>query len=157
MGAVVSSTHYQKVRGYLEVAASENARFELGEIPEKDPLGGYWIRPVILTGLSTSSIVMRDEIFGPVVTVASFATEQEAVNLANDNPNGLAAVVLTKDHGRMRRVGEQIEAGMIWVNCWLVRQLGTPLGGMKSSGNGREGGSYSWDVFTNLRTLHVPM
>lgn len=157
VGAIVSLTHYRKVRGYLELASAENATFELGDIPRETPPGGYWIKPVILTGLSPSSGVMRDEIFGPVVTVASFSSEQEAVRLANDNPNGLAAVVLTRDLARMRRVGEQIEAGMIWINCWLVRQLATPFGGMKSSGNGREGGAYSRDVFTNLRTLHVPM
>ena len=99
---------------------------------------------------------MKDEIFGPVVTIAPFQTEDEAVSLANENPNGLAAVVLVRDVALMRRVAEQIDAGMVWVNCWLVRQLATPFGGMKNSGTGREGGSYSRDVFTNIRTIHVP-
>lgn len=76
--------------------------------------------------------------------------------LANDNPNGLAAVLLTHDAARIRRVGEQLEAGMVWVNCWLVRELGTPFGGMKNSGTGREGGEYSRDVFTVVRTIHIP-
>lgn len=103
-----------------------------------------------------TSAVMSEEIFGPVVTIMPFENEEEALRLANGNPNGLAAVLLTNDVGQMRRVGERLEAGLVWVNCWLVRQLGTPFGGMKNSGTGREGGSYSRDVFTNVRTIHVP-
>jgi len=141
---------------YLNLAKQENAIFELGSIPDPNPAAGYWIDPVILTGVSTSSAVMQEEIFGPVVTIAPFDTEEEAIELANDNSNGLAAVLLTKDGARMRRVGEQIEAGLVWVNCWLVRELGTPFGGMKNSGTGREGGEYSRDVFTNVKTMHIP-
>lgn len=157
MGAIVSFPHYQKIRFYLEVAESEGATFATGSMPTADPTDGLWIDPVILTGVDTASRVMREEIFGPVVTVATFETEEEAIELANDNPNGLAAVLLTKDGSRIRRVGEQIEAGLVWANCWLVRELGTPFGGMKSSGTGREGGNYSREVFTVVRTLHIPM
>jgi acyl-CoA reductase-like NAD-dependent aldehyde dehydrogenase len=156
VGAVVSLPHYQKIISYLSLAKKENAKFELGSIPDSSPTDGYWIDPVIITGLSTSSAVMREEIFGPVVTIAPFDTEEEAIELANDNPNGLAAILLTKDGARMRRVGEHIEAGLVWVNCWLVRELGTPFGGMKNSGTGREGGEYSRDVFTHVRTMHIP-
>ncbi|KAI5358148.1 Putative aldehyde dehydrogenase domain, aldehyde/histidinol dehydrogenase [Septoria linicola] len=151
VGAVVSLGHYNKIRGYLELAQQEGADFKLGTVPTSDPPEGYWIEPTILTGLQTSSTVLRDEMFGPVVTVSPFGDEDEAVRLANDNPNGLAAVVLTRDGARMRRVGEQLEAGMVWINCWLVRQLATP------PGTGREGGAYSRDVFTVGRTLHIPM
>lgn len=157
VGAVVSLAHYRKVRSYLVQAESEGAEFVLGEVPAETPAEGYWIKPTILTGVATSSVVMMEEIFGPVVTIAPFNTEDEAVSLANDNPNGLAAVILTHDSARMRRVAEQLEAGLVWVNCWLVRQLATPFGGMKSSGTGREGGSYSRDVFTTVRTVHLPM
>ncbi|KAK4625498.1 2-aminomuconic semialdehyde dehydrogenase [Fulvia fulva] len=157
VGAVVSAAHYDKVRGYLALAKKEGAKFELGEVPPKQQQGGYWIPPTILTDVASRSSVMRDEIFGPVVTITPFDSEDEAINLANDNPNGLAAVLLTKDMSRTRRVGEQIDAGLVWVNCWLVRQLATPFGGMKSSGTGREGGAYSREVFTNVRTLHIPM
>lgn len=157
MGAVVSLPHYQKIRSYLTLAESENATFVAGAIPAANPEHGFWIDPVILTGVSTSSRIMREEIFGPVVTIAKFDSEDEAVTLANDNPNGLAAILLTQDGARIRRVGEQIEAGLVWVNCWLVRELGTPFGGMKNSGVGREGGNYSRSVFTNVRTLHIPM
>ncbi len=157
IGAVVSHTHYHKIRSYLELAKVEEATFETGSIPPVEPKEGLWIDPVVLTGLSTASRIMREEIFGPVVTIAKFDDEEQAIRLANDNPNGLAAVLLTKDGARIRRVGEQIEAGLIWVNCWLVRELGTPFGGMKNSGTGREGGEYSRDVFTVVRTLHIPL
>lgn len=156
LGAVVSLEHLKKIVSYLELAKKENATFNLGSIPDKVPSGGYWMDPVILTGLCTGSAVMREEIFGPVVTIAPFTSEDHAIELANDNPNGLASVLLTRDGARMRRVGEQIEAGLVWVNCWLVRQLGTPFGGMKNSGVGREGGEYSREIFTVVRTLHIP-
>jgi acyl-CoA reductase-like NAD-dependent aldehyde dehydrogenase len=156
VGAVVSLQHYQKIRSYLLLAEQEKGKFHLGSIPEEHPKAGYWIEPTVLTEIATHSRIMKEEIFGPVVTVAPFWDEEGAVELANDNPNGLASVLLTKDGARMRRVGERIEAGLVWVNCWLVRELGTPFGGMKNSGFGREGGSYSRDVFTNVRTLHLP-
>lgn len=156
VGAIVSLQHYQKIHKYLKLAEQEGAVFELGFASKEVPEGGYWMDPVILTGVSQGSAIMQEEIFGPVVTISPFETEEEAITLANDNPNGLASVLLTKDGARIRRVGEQIEAGLVWVNCWLVRELGTPFGGMKNSGTGREGGEYSRDVFTNVRTLHIP-
>ncbi|KAK6069861.1 aldehyde dehydrogenase aldh [Seiridium cupressi] len=157
MGAVVSLPHYRKIRSYLELAISEQATFVTGSVPTSEPKEGLWIEPVVLTDVATSSRIMREEIFGPVVTIAKFDSEEQAIDLANDNPNGLAAVLLTMDGARIRRVGEQIEAGLVWVNCWLVRELGTPFGGMKNSGTGREGGEYSREVFTVMRTLHIPM
>jgi acyl-CoA reductase-like NAD-dependent aldehyde dehydrogenase len=159
VGAVASLQHYNKIRGYLEQAATEHTTFQLGDVPP--PLGkadnqGYWIAPTILTDVARESVLQTDEIFGPVVTITPFENEDDAVQLANDSQYGLAAVLLTTDGARMRRVGEQIEAGLVWVNCWLVRELGTPFGGMKNSGTGREGGEYSRDVFTVVRTLHLP-
>ncbi|KAL2161748.1 hypothetical protein VTH06DRAFT_8310 [Thermothelomyces fergusii] len=160
MGAVASLQHYQKIRSYLRLAAAERATFVLGGVPaamerHDDGGGGYWVPPTILTGVPRDSALQRDEIFGPVVTVTPFAGEDEAVGLANDSRYGLAAVLLTNDAGRLRRVGERLDAGMVWANCWLVRELGTPFGGMKDSGTGREGGEYSRDVFTVVRTLHL--
>ncbi|KAK8075165.1 aldehyde dehydrogenase domain-containing protein [Apiospora hydei] len=127
------------------------------EAPARGPGRRLLDPPTILTDVRPGSRLLQDEIFGPVATISRFATEDEAVRLANDNPNGLAAVLLTRDGARMRRVGERLEAGLVWVNCWLVRELGTPFGGMKSSGTGREGGEYSRDVFTHVRTLHMPL
>ena len=160
VGAVASLQHYSKIRSYLEIAESEKAVFHIGGVPpaldgEKADQG-YWISPTVLTDVPATSAVQIDEIFGPVVTITPFDDEDEAVRLANASEYGLAAVLLTTDGARMRRVGEQLEAGLVWVNCWLVRELGTPFGGMKNSGTGREGGEHSRDVFTVVRTLHLP-
>lgn len=161
MGAVVSLQHYDKIRGYLETARAQGMTFQTGEVPPalqapgEDAASGYWIRPTVLTDVPADSSLLRDEIFGPVVTIVPFADEAEAVARANASEYGLAAVLLTTDGARMRRVGEQLQAGLVWVNCWLVRELGTPFGGMKNSGTGREGGEYSRDVFTVARTVHL--
>lgn len=158
VGAVASLQHYAKIRGYLELAQSQGMTFQTGELPPVLQAGeekGYWIQPTVLTEVPPNSVLLRDEIFGPVVTIVPFADEDEAVRLANASEYGLASVLLTTDGGRMRRVGEQLQAGLVWVNCWLVRELGTPFGGMKNSGTGREGGEYSRDVFTVARTLHL--
>ncbi|KAF3386249.1 Aldehyde dehydrogenase family 8 member A1 [Penicillium rolfsii] len=155
IGPVVSREHYTKIASYLRQAKEEGADFLTGEMPSETPQKGFWITPTVLANVRTDSRIMRDEIFGPVVTVAPFDAEEEAIELANDNPNGLASILMTKDLSRMRRVGERLDAGLVWVNCWLVRELGTAFGGMKASGIGREGGAQSRDVFTNLRTLHV--
>lgn len=169
VGAVASRAHYDKIRGYLETARAEGMTFRTGEVPPALPPSpsssspgsggdagqGYWIKPTVLTGVPAGSSLLRDEIFGPVVTVVPFDDEDEAVALANDSEYGLAAVLLTADGARMRRVGERLQAGLVWVNCWLVRELGTPFGGMKNSGTGREGGEYSRDVFTVARTVHL--
>lgn len=124
-------------------------------MPPETPDGGYWIEPTVLT-VPDGSQIIKDEIFGPVVTLTPFETEEEAIALANDSRYGLSSVLLTENGPRIRRVGEKLDAGLVWVNCWLVRELGTPFGGMKASGTGREGGEYSRDVFTNVRTLHIP-
>lgn len=158
VGAVVSLQHYAKIRGYLETAQRQGMKFETGEVPPEVKIAeekGYWIRPTVLTSVPADSELLRDEIFGPVVTIVPFEDEDDAVRLANASEYGLAAVLLTTDGGRMRRVGEQLEAGLVWVNCWLIRELGTPFGGMKNSGTGREGGEYSREVFTVLRTVHL--
>lgn len=158
VGAVVSLQHYSKIRGYLELAQKQGMTFQTGEVPVAIEAGeekGYWIKPTVLTEVPADSELLRDEIFGPVVTIVPFENEDEAVKFANASEYGLASVLLTTDGGRMRRVGEQLQAGLVWVNCWLVRELGTPFGGMKNSGTGREGGEYSRDVFTVARTLHL--
>lgn len=158
VGAVVSLQHYSKIRGYLEIAQKQGMTFQTGELPPVIQAGeekGYWIKPTVLTEVPADSELLREEIFGPVVTIVPFEDEDEAVRFANDSEYGLASVLLTTDGGRMRRVGEQLQAGLVWVNCWLVRELGTPFGGMKNSGTGREGGEYSRDVFTVARTVHL--
>ncbi|KAK4193199.1 aldehyde dehydrogenase domain-containing protein [Podospora australis] len=161
LGAVASFEHYNKIQGYLRIAKEENAAFLLGNVADtvdgtQCKETGYWIEPTVLTGVPETSRLQSEEIFGPVVTITPFDSEEEAIRLANNSEYGLAVVLLTTDGARMRRVGEQLEAGLVWVNSWLTRELGTPFGGMKNSGTGREGGEYSRDVFTVIRTIHLP-
>ncbi|KAG7419473.1 Aldehyde dehydrogenase family 8 member A1 [Fusarium oxysporum f. sp. rapae] len=106
-GAVASLQHYHKIVSYLALAKEENATFITGSVPPLEPSNGYWIEPVVLTDVSASSRIMQEEIFGPVVTIARFETEEECVQLANDSAYGLAAILLTKDGARMRRADKR--------------------------------------------------
>ncbi|KAF5861559.1 hypothetical protein ETB97_012808 [Aspergillus alliaceus] len=156
VGAVVSIAHYNKIRSYLVLAAEDPVSvFHLGSIPPENPEGGFWVEPAVLT-VSEESPLLTEEIFGPVVTLTPFDTEEEVIRKANWSQYGLASILLTRDGGRMRRVGERLEAGLVWVNSWLEQELGTPYGGMKDSGIGREGGEHIREVFTSVRTLHIP-
>jgi aminomuconate-semialdehyde/2-hydroxymuconate-6-semialdehyde dehydrogenase len=109
----------------------------------------------VIAGLDPSCRVERAEVFGPVVTVQEFDDEEGAVALANGTEYGLAAVVCTRDLGRAQRVAERVQAGVVWVNCWMVRDLRTPFGGMKASGVGREGGSEAIRFFTEAKNVCV--
>ncbi|KAE8150671.1 aldehyde dehydrogenase domain-containing protein [Aspergillus avenaceus] len=153
VGAVVSLDHYNKIRSYLTLAAEDPISvFHLGSIPPENPECGFWIEPAVLT-VSESSPLLTDEIFGPVVTLTPFDTEEEAVQKANGSAYGLASILLTKDGARMRRVGEKLDAGLVWINCWLAKEMGASFGGISVSGTG---GDSSREVYTSGRTLHIP-
>ncbi len=120
-----------------------------------DP-NGYFILPTIITNLEDSSPLMQEEIFGPVVCVTSFHEEDEVIERANNNRYGLACTVWTNDLGKAHRVARSIKAGYTWINCFLVRDLNMPFGGMKDSGTGREGYPYSiTDFYTEKKTTCV--
>jgi len=106
------------------------------------------VEPTVLTGLARDARTVREEVFGPICHVMPFDTEDDAIALANDSRYGLAATVWTTDLSRAHRVAPRIEAGIVWVNCWNLRDLRTPFGGIKASGIGREGGEYSLDFFS---------
>ena len=116
---------------------------------------GYFIRPAVIEGLSNNCRTNQEEIFGPVVTIAPFDTEEEAIELANDTQFGLASTVWTKDISKANRVAEKINAGIVWINCWMVRDLRTPFGGVKSSGVGREGGLEAMRFFTEQKNVCI--
>ena len=139
-----------KVRGYLELAPSEGARVVTGGIDK-----GWYVRPTVLVDVNPSMRVCREEIFGPVVTVQAFDTEDEAIHLANDTPYGLNAMVFTESLRRAHRVAGALRAGTVWVNCFFVRDLRAPFGGYKDSGIGREGGRHSREFFSEAKTVVI--
>ena len=156
LGALVSAAHRDKVAGYVALAREEGGQIRCGgAAPELPPPfdRGYFFQPTVVTGLGPDCRVVREEIFGPVVTLAPFEDEDEAVTLANASRYGLSASVFTRDLARAHRVADQLEVGTVWVNTWMLRDLGMPFGGIKASGLGREGGEYSLDFFTEPKTV----
>jgi len=158
IGPLISHAHRDKVLKYYLRAVEDGATVVCGGgVPTMSgPLaGGAWIQPTIWTGLPETSAVVREEIFGPCCHLRPFDTEDEAVRLANDSPYGLAATVWTRDMARSMRLGTTINAGVVWVNSWFLRDLRTPFGGTKQSGIGREGGVHSLEFYTELRNVCV--
>lgn len=156
LGALVSKSHMEKVLSYVNLAEVEGGTVLCGGTKiemEGENEGGYFIRPAVIEGLSNDCRTNQEEIFGPVVTIQPFDTEEEAIELANGTQFGLASTVWTKDISKANRVAEKIHAGIVWVNCWMVRDLRTPFGGMKSSGVGREGGLEALRFFTEPKNV----
>ena len=157
MGALISKQHLEKVRGYIEVARQEGGTVLLGgDAPSSLPShcqNGYFLNPTIITGLGPNSRCNQEEIFGPVVTVIPFESEQEAIEIANGTAYGLSASIWTRDVARANRVSLALDTGYVWINCWLVRDLRCPFGGVKSSGLGREGGKFALDFYTEVKTV----
>src|SRR3546814_4616569 len=116
-------------------------------------LSGNWFEPTILTGVEQSSEIVQEEVFGPVLTLQTFHTEDEAVELANGTEYGLAATLFTSDEARAERVAAQLVAGTVWTNCFYVRDLAAPFGGSRKSGVGREGGAWSFDFFSDVKNI----
>ena len=155
-GAISSKEHFDKILKYIEIAKNEGGEILLGGNPIKIKgrcENGYYINPTIIDSLDNTSIINQDEIFGPVVTLQSFDSEEEAINIANDSVYGLSATIWTENNDKANRISSKIEAGVIWINCWLIRDLRTPFGGMKESGMGREGGDYALDFFTETKNI----
>jgi len=155
-GAISSKEHFDKILKYIEIAKNEGGEILLGGNPIKIKgrcENGYYINPTIIDSLDNTSIINQDEIFGPVVTLQSFDSEEEAINIANDSVYGLSATIWTENNDKANRISSKIEAGVIWINCWLIRDLRTPFGGMKESGMGREGGDYALEFFTETKNI----
>jgi aminomuconate-semialdehyde/2-hydroxymuconate-6-semialdehyde dehydrogenase len=153
IGALISEAHLQKVLGYIDLATKEGGTIVAGGHRVERP--GYFVEPTIITGLGCDCRVLQEEIFGPVVTITPFDIEAEALAFANSTRYGLSATVWTRDLSRAHRVAASLDAGTIWINCWLLRDLRVPFGGMKESGVGREGGFESLNFFTEAKNVCV--
>ena len=158
IGALVSKDHFEKVKSYVELAKQEGGTVLAGDEPltlSEEHKDGYFMRPVVITGLEPNCRVQQEEIFGPVVTITPFETEEEMLEMANGVQYGLSASLWTSDNSRVHRLSRKIQSGTVWVNTWMYRNLRAPLGGMKSSGLGREGGDYSLNFFTETQNVSI--
>jgi aminomuconate-semialdehyde/2-hydroxymuconate-6-semialdehyde dehydrogenase len=158
LGPLISSQHREKVLSYFRLAREEGAEVvtgggvpEFGNVLDK----GFYVQPTIYTGLPESARCVKEEIFGPVCHVAPFDTEEEAVSMANDTKYGLAASIWTTNLKRGHRVAQQMNVGITWVNCWFLRDLRTPFGGVGLSGIGREGGMHSLNFYSELNNICI--
>ncbi len=159
-GAVVSKLHFDKVLGCIELAKEEGGTILTGGNAVKMEgrcENGLFIEPTIVEGLGPNCRTNMEEIFGPVVTIQSFKTEEEALQLANTSDYGLSATIWTQDVSRANRVAAKVHSGIIWVNCWLLRDLRTPFGGFRNSGVGREGGWDALRFFTEPKNVCVEL
>jgi aminomuconate-semialdehyde/2-hydroxymuconate-6-semialdehyde dehydrogenase len=158
LGALVSQQHLDKVLSYVNLAEVEGGTVLCGgtKIEMDGELeGGYYMRPAVIEGLPNNCRTNQEEIFGPVVTIQPFDTEEEAIELANGTQFGLSSTVWTQDISKANRVAEKLQAGIVWINCWLLRDLRTPFGGAKSSGVGREGGLEALRFFTEPKNVCI--
>jgi aminomuconate-semialdehyde/2-hydroxymuconate-6-semialdehyde dehydrogenase len=158
LGAVVSKAHQEKVLSYIALAKEEGGQVLCGghavQVSGRCEQG-YFIAPTVIEGLSPHCRTNQEEIFGPVVTITPFDTEEEALAWANSTTYGLAASVWTSNLKRAHRVAHTLESGIVWVNCWMLRDLRTPFGGVKQSGMGREGGFEALKFFTEEKNVCI--
>lgn len=158
-GALVSRDHRDKVAGYVQRAVEDGARILAGGarpegLPDRVKNGAYYL-PTVIENANQDCTIIQEEVFGPVCTVQRFETEEEAIELANGTPYGLAASVWTQDLARAHRASAALHAGIVWVNCWMLRDLRTPFGGVKQSGVGREGGWEAMRFFTEPKSVTI--
>ncbi len=156
MGALISKGHMVKVLDFIAHAKEDGGTILTGGEQIKE-LPGYFVRPTVIEGLDAHCAINQQEVFGPVVTLIPFDTEEEAIAGANSTEYGLAATIWTNDLKRAHRVAHLLESGIVWVNCWLLRDLRTPFGGMKNSGVGREGGNEALRFFSEPQNICIKL
>lgn len=160
MGALVSAPHKEKVLSYIRLAQEEGGTVLCGGHEVQLPAphhNGYYLAPTVIEGLGIACRTNQEEIFGPMVTLQPFDTEEEVLAYANATPYGLAATIWTNNLKRAHRVAAKVHSGIVWINCWLLRDLRTPFGGMKQSGVGREGGFEALHFFTEAKNVCVKL
>jgi len=160
LGAVNSLVHYRKILSYVEFAKEDGGQIVVGEgvtslnLPACN-LKGWFVPPTIITGLKDSARCMQEEIFGPVVCVTTFKEEKEVVRRVNNTRYGLCASVWSENLGKIHRLGQKLDVGTVWANCWLIRNLDMPFGGLKDSGTGREGTRHSLEAYTEEKLVCI--
>ncbi|MBK8550456.1 MAG: aldehyde dehydrogenase [Ignavibacteria bacterium] len=160
LGAIVSKQHFEKILYYIDLAEKEGGKILCGGKqvkPEGRCKDGWFIEPTVIEGLPFDCRTNQEEIFGPVVTITPFETEEEVLMMANSTEYGLASIIWTENLSRAHRLSSKIKTGIVWINCWMHRDLRTPFGGMKNSGVGREGGEEALRFFTEARNVCVKM
>jgi aminomuconate-semialdehyde/2-hydroxymuconate-6-semialdehyde dehydrogenase len=150
IGPQITRAHFDRIDGFVRRAIADGAQVVIGGGPNAE-LGGLYYQPTLLTGAPEDSEILTEEVFGPVLTVQPFESEEEAVTLANSTRFGLAATLVTADEARAERVASRLVAGTVWVNCFFVRDLRAPFGGSRDSGIGREGGNWSFDFYCDVK------
>ncbi|HET7818427.1 MAG TPA: aldehyde dehydrogenase [Bacteroidia bacterium] len=160
LGAIVSKVHFEKILSYIELAKQEGGKVLCGGTainPGGEFSEGWYIAPTVIEGLPYDCRTNQEEIFGPVVTLTPFETEEEVLKYANSTTYGLSATIWTESLTRAHRMAEKIQSGIVWINCWLVRDLRTPFGGVKGSGVGREGGFEALRFFTEPKNVCIKL
>jgi aminomuconate-semialdehyde/2-hydroxymuconate-6-semialdehyde dehydrogenase len=160
VGALVSEAHMNKVLSYIDLAKSEGGTVLTGGVQvqlEGRCENGFFVSPAVITGLGCDCRTNQEEIFGPVVTIMPFDSEAEVIGYANSTGYGLSATIWTENLKRAHRISSEVKSGIIWVNCWLFRDLRTPFGGMKQSGVGREGGWDALKFFTDTKNVCIKL
>jgi len=157
IGAVVSKQHLEKIKHYITTAQAENGKLLCGgeQVKIKGYENGYYLQPTVIEVNSNQCRINQEEVFGPVVTLMPFNNEKEVLHLANDVRYGLSATLWTNDLNRTMRLSQHLQAGIVWVNTWMQRDLRTPFGGVKSSGVGREGGFEALRFFTEAKNVCI--
>lgn len=157
LGPQIHPVHLERVEGYVDRAKADGAEVAFGGERVEPVAGGFYYAPTLITGAALGSEILTSEVFGPVLTMQTFATEDEAIALANSTDYGLAATLVCGDRPRAERIAGQLVAGTVWVNCFFVRDLRAPFGGSRKSGIGREGGVWSFDFYADVKnTCYSP-